>query len=110
MRPPVSLLATAVIGLLVPVSAASAQTVFTGFEASSTGLISEEGFVNLGTTFECAAPSSGASVSATLEQDNSAGTSTAFAFGGRQPEGGLCAPGGSPLALGFPAPEGPPFE
>jgi hypothetical protein len=110
IRSVVSLLTVAVIGLWAFVPGASAQTVFTGFEASSTGLISEEGFVNLGTTFECATPSSGASVSAILEQDSAAGTSTAFAFGGRQPEGGLCTPGGSPLALGFPAPSGPPFE
>jgi hypothetical protein len=110
MRVLVSLLTTAVIGLFAFVPGASAQTVFTGFEPSSTGLISAEGFVNLGTTFECTTPTSGATVSATLEQENAAGTSAAFAFGGHQPEGGLCAPGGSPLALGFGLPSGPPFQ
>jgi hypothetical protein len=95
--------------LVIAVPGASAQTGFTGFEASSTGLISEEGFVNLGTTFECTTATSGATVSATLEQEHAAGTSTAITFGGHQPEGGFCAPGGAPLALGFGQPSGPPF-
>jgi hypothetical protein len=99
-----------VVGLGSAVPGASAQTGFTGFQASSTGIISEEGFVYLGTTFECAVATNGALVSATLEQRRAGGTSTAFAFGGRQASGALCAPGGSPLALGFGAPEGLPFK
>jgi hypothetical protein len=99
-----------VVGLGAAVPGASAQTGFTGFQASSTGLISEEGFVNLGTTFECAVATNGALVCATLEQRHAGGTSTAFAFGGRLAYGALCAPGGSPLALGFGAPEGLPFK
>jgi hypothetical protein len=109
MRVLVVVVVTALAGLVTLVPGASAQTGFTGFEASSTGLISEEGFVTLGTTFECATATSGATVSATLEQENAAGTSTAFAFAGRQAGGALCAPGGSPLALGFGA-SVPPFE
>ena len=54
MRVLVLLVTAALVGLVTLVPGASAQTGFTGFEASSTGLISEEGFVNLGTTFECA--------------------------------------------------------
>ena len=110
MRALVVFVATALVGLVMLVPGASAQTGFTGFEASSTGLISEEGFVNLGTTFECASATSGAIVSATLEQQQAAGTSTGFAFGGHQPEGGFCAPGGAPLALGFGLSSGPPFK
>jgi len=92
------------------VPGAAAQAGFTGFQASSTGLISEEGFVSLGTTVGCAVATNGALVSATLEQRRAGGTSTASAFAGRQAGGALCAPGGSPLALGFGAPEGRPFK
>jgi hypothetical protein len=110
MRVLVVFVTTALVGLVTVAPGASAQTGFTGFEASSTGLISEEGFVSLGTTFECATARLGATVSATLEQQHAAGTSTAFAFGGHQPGGGFCAPAGAPLALGFGLPSGPPFE
>jgi hypothetical protein len=100
--------AAAVLGAAVP--GAAAQTGFTGFEASSTGLISEEGFVTLGTAFECATETNGATVWATLEQQHAAGTSTASTSGGvYRPNGGSCAPGGAPLALGFAFTEGPRF-
>jgi hypothetical protein len=101
MRLPAAILATALAGLAIAVPGASAQTALTGFEASSTGLISDEGFVTLGTTFECAVATGGATVSATLEQENAGGTSSSGAFGGRDVLDSFCEPGGSPLAIAF---------
>jgi hypothetical protein len=109
MRILVVLVTAVVVSLGAAVPGASAQAEFTGFQVSSTGLISEEGFVYLGTTVECAVATNGALVSATLEQRHAGGTSTTSAFAGRQAGGALCAPGGSPLAVGFGAPELP-FE
>ena len=93
--------ATALVGLVALVPGATAQTSFTGFEPSSTGLISEEGFITVGTTLECATEMRGAFVLATLEQQTAEGTATAFGSAGQQAAGSLCAPTGSPLAVGF---------
>jgi hypothetical protein len=93
--------ATALVGLVALVPGATAQTSFTGFEPSSTGLISEEGFITVGTTLECATEMRGAFVLATLEQQTAEGTATAFGSAGHQAAGPLCAPTGSPLAVGF---------
>lgn len=105
MRVLIAVLATALAGLVIAAPGASAQTGLTGVEASSTGLISDEGFVSLGTTLECAVPTSGATLSATLEQENSGGTSSAFGFGGHDVLDSFCEPGGSPMAIAFGSPE-----
>src|SRR5829696_392159 len=103
MRVLVVVVATALFGLVTVVPGASAQAGFTGFEASSTGLISEEGFITVGTTLECATATSGVFVTATLEQQTAEGTATAFGSAGHQAGGALCTPTGSPLAVGFSA-------
>ncbi|HEX6651678.1 MAG TPA: hypothetical protein VF072_02960 [Thermoleophilaceae bacterium] len=108
MRVRAAILAAAVTVLATAAPGASAQTGITGIEASSTGLISDEGFVTLGTTLECPVATGGATVSATLEQQHSGGTSSAFAFGGRDVLDSFCDPGGSPMALAFGSSD-PPF-
>jgi hypothetical protein len=101
MRVLLASLATVLAGLAIVASGASAQVGFTGLEASSTGLISDEGFVTLGTTLECAVSTPGATLVATLEQQNRDGTASSGAFGGRDVLDSQCEPGRSPLALAF---------
>ena len=99
-----AIFAAALTALVIAAPSAWAQTGITGIEASSIGLISDEGFVTLGTTLECPVATGEATVTATLEQ----GTASAFGFGGRDVLDSFCQPGGAPMALAFGSSD-PPF-